>query len=309
MKHFANFFISLLQTILGWAVISWLIPNKTITSNVSGGTIAFGIAVLIGLSWLVNRMRDTHEWWFLIIIDTLLSPIAIIRHAIGTIACIASSRSMNIEFTYDDNCFDGGLEPLQRVCLFLFYFYYDGVAKVTKFTNILTQFFIILPLAVLQTGLFWFATLTLINGGFPLTWLFAYMGVTLLSAALCGVRSRECSVSYYHGDYKFKNRYTGKTVTKHAGSRYETWDVTSSDIDHGWERTSAGYGKYFTGWMFLTFFSAHILAFTQAVAYVISLISSPRIHIISSYAKLDYEDFSCPFFQRIFHFYFSFVID
>ena len=134
------------------------------------------------------------------------------------------------------------------------------------------------------------------------------IGNTALSAAVCAFRGQESSVSFYTGDYKFVNAITGVVHKIKAKSKNESYSLTREAQDYGWETESNGYGDFYTGWMIATMLFSPVLFFTQIIACVMSLIAAPQIHIISCYTKLDYDDFSAPFFQRILHFFFNIVI-
>lgn len=305
LKHIAMFVISLLQTLIGIMTILYFVGDATYKN----GPIVFYFILLVGLAMLSCYLRGIADMGlFLGIPELLLSPLAFPRWIIGTIAFAASSSSMTIEFDYDESPFDAPT-PVQKVLKFLFGFYLDGDCYVTKASNIANQLFVCIPLSAAQGACFWFGAKMLIEGEFPLIPLFLFMGVTCLSALICAVRGQESTVSYYHGDYKFKNSYTGKTITRHTGDRNTRFSLSNEAIDAGWEMTSDGYGSYFTGWMFATFFSAPILCLTQVVGLIFAIIASPSTHIYSSYTKLEYDEFSCSFLQRILHFYFNFVID
>ena len=304
LKHFALFFISLLQTLIGMMTILYFAYPE----EYENAPIVFYIILLVGFALLSCRLRGIYDMGlFLGIPEFILSPFSFLRWIISTVALVKSLGSWSIHFDYSESMFDAPT-PVQMVLQFLFGFYFDGGCEVTKWSNIANQLFICIPLSVGQGACFWFGVKMLINGEFPLFPLFLFMGVTFLSALICAVRGQESSVSYYHGDYKFKNVHTGKTVKKY-GDYNTKWSLTEEAEDAGWVMTSDGYGSYFTGWMMATIFSVPILCLTQVIGLLFALIASPVTHIYSSYTKLEYDEFRCSFLQRILHFYFNFVID
>lgn len=237
----------------------------------------------------------------------MLSPSALVRYIVGTIAYIASRSAYNITFDYDENWMDLS-KPLDKITHFLFGFYFSGSCEINKTRNILTQLFILLPVTAPQFAAVWYAITSFLSGEAILIPFFLLMANTIITYLICEIRGQESSVSYYSGDYTFRNRHTGKKRTFHTDDRNKYYSLTDSARDAGWEVEASGYGSYFTSWYLFTWFLAPVLLITQFIGLVFALISGPRTHILSSYAKLDYEDFRAPFFQRILHFFFNFVI-
>ncbi len=303
-KHILLFFITLIQTVCGWYVIIFFSKGDF----ESWGSLFGCFMILIPLCAASLALRG--EWimgWTLGIPEFLLSPFAIVRHLVGTVGYIASNTTYAVEFTYEKDWMDLS-DPLDKVTKFLFGFYFDGSYRITKLRNIITQLFLVLPVSALQCALVWAAIFGLLGAFDPFTTLFLFMGNTLITYLLCEIRGQESSVSYYSGDYTFRNRHTGKKRTFHTDDRNSYYELSDSAREVGWEVESSGYGSYFTSWYLFTWFLAPVHFFTQLIGFLFALIAGPRTHILSSYAKLDYEDFSLPFFQRILHFFFNFVI-
>ena len=116
------------------------------------GALIFMIVVLLGLAMLSCWIRGVNEMGlFLGIPELLLSPFGIFRFII---AAFASLSRNNIQFDYEETCFDPDL-VIQKIIKFLFFFYYDGDCEITKVTNIVTQIFVCIPVG-LALSFCWF---------------------------------------------------------------------------------------------------------------------------------------------------------
>ena len=303
IKHIGIGIVSVLQTIFGiFVVLVFTGQQKS-----SAGVVIFSLIVLLGLAMLscwIRGISDMGLW--LGLPELLLSPISLFRFFIGTIAAFASISRDNIQFDYDEDCFDPPY-VLQKISKFVFYFYYDGYCYITKFRNIVTQILVCIPVSALLS----FCAIKAFDAFFNQANIFtAFLYgtcVTLLSGLLCSIRGQESSVVYYHGDYKFKNRYTDETVSRYQSDSNVRLNLSQEAKDAGWETTCDGYGSYFTGWMIATIIFAPVLAFTQTIGLIFAFLASPNTCFCSSYTKLDYEEFRLPFLQRILHFFFNFV--
>lgn len=303
IKHIGIGIISILQTIISIVLIYYLFYEKETDTFL----IIFLFLILLGLATLSCWIRGISDMGlFLSLPEMALSPFSIFRFIVGTIAAFMSITNDNIVFDYDDDCFDPDL-VIQKIIKFLFYFYYDGYQEVTKLTNIMTQIFVCIPIGG-ALSFCWFMTIKniFVTDNIFYAWIFATC-VILLSALLCAIRGQESTVVFYHGKYKFRNKYTNSKISIYENNEGNDWDTTDKGEELGWERTSDGYGEYFTGWMIATLIFAPILGITQCIGLIFAFLSSPNTCICSSYAKFDYDEFSLPFFQRILQFFFNFV--
>lgn len=303
LKHIAIGIISILQTIMGIFVILVFAGNQEMET----GSLIFMIIVLLGLAMLSCWIRGVSEMGlFLGIPELILSPFGIFRYIVGTIAAFASLSRDNIQFDYEETCFEPDL-VIQKIIKFLFFFYYDGESEITKVTNICTQIFVCIPVG-LALSFCWFKAVEFFVFKDNIFYALIFSScVTLLSALLCSIRGQESNVVFYHGDYKFKNKYTNQVIKIHEKDKTRSWNTSKDGEDAGYVRTSDGYGEYFSGWMIATLIFAPILGVTQLIGLIFAFLSSPNTCFCSSYTKLDYDDFSLPFFQRILQFFFNFV--
>lgn len=260
-----------------------------------------------GICWLHCLIRtkgadDATAWFWL---ELLVSPIAFPRVVIMILVAIFG-RKKN-EITIGDEWFNDGLFPLQRVTSFVFYFYKYEYTVVTKANNILTQLFLLLPLSALTTYCAWVVIDFFASGGNnDIAPLIPCSGISvLLSYVICSVRGHAVSETYRTGEFKFKNKYTGKV------KKFKSEDdlrLTEEAKDAGWETIKDGYISPITTWALFTLIFSPIIFFTQLVALLFSILSLVISPIYSCYGKLDYDKMGLGFMQKVLHFCFSFVI-
>lgn len=299
--------VTIIQTSVGVSFIKQILnrAEEPLTFSSLVGPL-LGLAVLAVISLFLRGYLLLVQ--FALVPEIILSPIAVARFFIGLVAYILSEVT-DMDIVADDE--EGPYNtdsPMIMLTQYLFGFYVEE-CTISKFSNILIQLFVCIPVAGLQTFCFWKAVDLFKNGAFPLIPLFFLFGVTLFSGLLCAIRGQESTVVYYERKYTFKNRYTKKKFTRYSSGRDEQYGLSDYGRSVGWEQTSGGYSEYFTGWMIFTWLFSPVMFFAQVIGLFFALISSPSTHIISSYAKVDYDYLSGSFFQRILQFFFNFVID
>lgn len=312
VKHIFIGIVSIVQSFLGLGIISFFTNTFNIEKAFDeqfGDIMLFAIGAVI-LAFISCTLRGYRLFgWFLMIPEIILLPFALPRFIISTIFFIISAFNDNIEFCYfslfDSDLFEDD-SIFQKFTRYLFGFIFDGCGDTTKVGNFFTQLFICVPLAIGQGACFWVAIDLINKDVFPVFPFILFGGVTLITGLFCTIRGQETRYYYYHGNYKFRHKHSGLSFSKYNPNEDEPWRI-ADNYEDDWEIECDGYDTHFTGWMFFSLLNAPILFVTQTVGLIFALISSPRIHICSIFAKPDFSMLRLSFFQRITYFYFNLI--
>jgi len=297
------FFISLIQTIVGILFIG------QIGQIFNGGEFNLGLTVFMfiiaaALAIVVSFKIRKYEVILPIIIEILLTPLAIFRFAIGGIFALLMQKDFALEHEAD--------ELLNTIAEYMLYFEISDTASISKGGNFVSMLLFALPTTFIMFYSFW-------NDIYLCDWAFKNFNVSLpryniiigiliillLSGALCVIRSQSTEYSTYNERYKFKNKYTGKKSTIY--SKDELF-LTKKGIDRGWEKVSGGTEYHFTTEMIATIFCSPFLFFTYLIGVIASFLSFFIYSIYSCIGSIDYNDVPASGVQRILHFFCAFVI-
>ena len=277
--------------------------NSAVAANTSIGLIIFCIVLLIGLGFLVAKLRGFDAFLGVgVALEVVLAPIAVIRPIIGFIMFLVFKAPIDVSmYSYS--------EALDVVIGYLFYVNLDTDGEISRVANFFTQLLICLPV-IAAAGYcayrFIAAGVNSCENDNPLTIYFWMMGSTFMPFLYCSIRKQPTEViNGFNPHYKFRNRDTGTEATTDSNDPiYLTGDARSD----GWEHVSGGYTSAYTPRFIFTILLSPILVCTQAVGVIIAFISIFCPHIYSCYGMVDFNDVPVPFLQRILHFFFSFVI-
>lgn len=310
-------FISLFQTVIGsWTVYAIYQRATYKTPSPWGGgyplappdisLIIFTIVLLIGLGFLVAKLRNFEVYlWLGIVLEVLLSPIATARILVTLICKIAFHASVDHDvYSYD--------EALDIVIGYLFYIDLDSDGEISAVVNFFTQLLICLPVIAAAAACDYIVVVLGIaqscNSVSPIAVYFCMLGCTFFPFFYCCVRKQPTEViTGFDRDFVFKNRYTGDKVKTRASGNYYI-DATDTAQELGWERVSGGYTSAYTPRYIFTILLSPVLLLTQAVGVIFALIGIFCPHIYSCYGMIDFDSLRCSFLQKVLHFFFSFVI-
>ena len=302
--------LSLLQTVTGSYLVYGIVQlnrGGAAAEQVGGiGNLIFVAVILAGLGFLVSKLRNFDVFIIVgVLLEVLLSPVAFPRVVLSWIFCMIFK--VQIEPEMDEFDFD---EALDMVFGYLFYVDLETDGEISPVTNFFTQLLLCVPVAAAGgfcAYRFVYNIATSCSGGDALLTYFYMMGSTFFPFLLCGIRKIPTEVvTGFDREFVFKNRYTDAKVTKKASGEYYI-DPTEESKEAGWERVSGGYTSSLTSRFIFSILFSPVLALTQAIGAIIALVGIFAPHIYSCYGMIDFDDVSCPFLQRILHFFFSFV--
>lgn len=322
LLFFVRFVVDVVQLAISYVIINNIIKifKKKPDSVLGGGhstlnepdiglmifcIVLLAVVCFIKLKFIYKDFMEFHT--LLILAEMLLSPIRLLLGIIKYILVIF----FHFESEYDVDTTDGAF---QKILIFVFAVNIpDDSFDTTPLGNLLTQLFVLLPLAALSTfcfySLFIPSVLTKIFGFevYILVRFFAFYGLTLITMFYVDLRKMESTVQYWDSNFVFKNRYTNDKVRIKSDSHY--YSVNDAAYDCGWEKTSGGYTWIPTTAFYLFYFLSPILVFLQAISIFFAIIAMFTPHIYSCFGNSDIEDeIHLRGLQKILYFLFCFVI-
>lgn len=177
-----------------------------------------------------------------------------------------------------------------------------------KTKNILMQAFVCIPISGLLAFCWFKGLFELIKFNNILFVLLLFFAVIFISFVHCVVKGQKTVVTTRRGDYKYQNKFSFRSPSHYNTDKFVRLQLAGESEKDGFELSSDGYFTYFSGWTLFTILFAPIFVVTEFIGLIFAFISSPKNRIYSSYQKLEYSDYKAPFFQRILHFFFNFVI-
>ena len=301
---FLLFIISTVQSIIG---ITFIYSFSTMIESMGFGSYLIYAAFLIFLEFILavitTKIRDYHNF-FVIFVEVVISPIAVVRYLIGLLLLLFFRRDYNLKSSNE--------EALGAVIGYLFYATLSDESSISRVGNFFTMLLLAFPMAFIMSYSFW------INFGLY-EWCFDNFGIELIrldmftsillilffGGGLSAIRKQAVTVTTYNADYKFENSYTKQKKTYHSE---DYLSLTNDSINRGWKKVRGGYEENLTLSIILTLLFSPILVFTYLVGLVFALFSLLIGPIYSCVGNVDYDDVPLGVLQRVLHFFFSFVI-
>ncbi len=300
---FLLFIISTVQSIIGFTLI-YTFPSMM--ESMGGSALIYG-AFLVFLEFIlaliVTKIRD-YSNFFVIFVEVVISPIAVIRYLIGLLLLLLLKKDYNLKSSNE--------EALGAVIGYLFYVSLSDESSISRTGNFFTMLLLAFPMACMMTYAFWINfglyDFCLENYGVELwkpSLLTCFILILFFGGGLSTIRKQAVTVTTYNASYKFENRYTGSKKKMYSN---DYLSLTDKSIDHGWRKVRGGDEEHLTLNMILTLVFSPILAFTYLVGLAFAFLSLLIGPIYSCVGSIDYDDVPLGIVQRVFHFFFAFVI-
>ena len=301
---FLLFIISSAQSLIGLTLIN---SFSTVLGDVGSGglfRVAFFVFLEFALALIVTKIRDYNNY-FVIFVETVISPIAVFRYILGLLFLILLKKDYSLK---SDN-----EEALGAVVGYLFYVSLSDEASIGRIGNFFTMLFLAFPMAFIMTYCFWInfglyeACEAIFGASLPRpNLLICLLLILFFGGGLSTIRKQDVTVTTYNANYKFENRYTNKKKSMYSSDNYLS--LTDKAIDRGWRKVRGGDEEHLTVNMILTLLCSPILAFTYFIGLIFSFLSLLIGPIYSCVGSVDYDEVPLGILQRVLHFLFAFVI-
>ena len=300
---FLLFIISTVQSIIGFTLI---FTFSSMMESMGGSALFYG-AFLIFLEFIlaliVTKIRD-YSNFFVIFVEVVISPIAVVRYLIGLLLLVLLKKEYNLKSSNE--------EALGAVIGYLFYVTLSDESSITRMGNFFTMLLLAFPMACMMTYSFWINfglyDFCLENYGVTLwkpSLLLCLLMILFFGGGLSTIRKQAVTVTTFNASYKFENRYTGAKKKMYSN---DYLSLTDKSIDYGWRKVRGGDEEHLTLNTILTLVCSPILAFTYLVGLAFAFLSLLIGPIYSCVGSIDYDDVPLGIVQRVPHFLFAFVI-
>lgn len=307
MTAFLSFLLFLISTVQSVIGITLIHSTSTMMENMGFGSFLFFAGFLIFLelilALIVTKIRD-YSNFFVIFVEVILSPIAVVRYLLGLLLLIFLRRDYNLKSSNE--------EALGAVIGYLFYVSLSDESSISRLGNFFTMLLLAFPMAFIMSYAFWINLglyeFALENFGITLVKIDFFTCILLIlffGGGLSTIRQQAVTVTTFNANYKFENRYTGSKKKMYSN---DYLSLTDKAIDYGWTKVSGGNEEHLTLNTIVTLLCTPILAFTYLVGLVFAFFSLLIGPIYSCVGSIDYDDVPLGVVQRVPHFLFSFVI-
>lgn len=304
MKGFLLFLISIIQTTLGVLIVSRFIEFGN-GGKLMLGLVLFLLFVLFLLGVLVSYVIRKYEVILPIILEIILSPLAVFRFILGGIIAMALGQSFEIECSEDN--------VLGAIAGYLLYLEISEKKALSRGGNFISMTLFILPVTfIMFYSIFsdmYLCDWAKANYDISLPRINVVFGVLIdlfLCGALCVLRSQTVEYESYNANYKFENIYTGKKEKRYSSDYYLS--LTDKASQAGWKKTSGGYESHFTIEMIATIILSPFLFFSYLLGYVANIVSFFVPYIKPCIGQVDYDEIPLGILQKPLHFLCAFVI-